>query len=153
MEHEHVLRFAPTAEGFDDAATRLRAILDARPMHARHRHDIEIVFDEVATNIVRHGRPSGPVEAMIRFEVETILTFEDDGVAFDLRDQPAPAPARRRSDLRIGGLGIVIVRELCTAVDYVRTPGQRNRLTLRIRAADRDVDPAEEFPVPTWPTR
>ena len=66
METEHVLRFAPTAEGFDDAVTQLRAILDARRFHGRHRHDIEIVFDEVATNIVHHGRPSGAVEAAIR---------------------------------------------------------------------------------------
>ena len=149
METTHVLRFAPTADGFADAATRLRAILDARQIHGRHRHDIEIVFDEVATNIVNHGRPSGPVEASIRFGHETILTFEDDGAAFDPRAQPAPAPARRRSDLRIGGLGIVIVRELCAGVDYVRTSEERNRLTLRIRTADRDADPTGEFPAPT----
>ena len=98
METEHVLRFAPTPEGFDDAVTRLRAILDARSIQGRHRHDIEILFDEVATNIVNHGRPSGLVEAVIRFGEETILTFEDDGAAFDLRAQPAPPPARRRSD-------------------------------------------------------
>jgi len=73
METTHVLRFAPTADGFADAATRLRAILDARQIHGRHRHDIEIVFDEVATNIVNHGRPSGPVEASIRFEDETTI--------------------------------------------------------------------------------
>jgi anti-sigma regulatory factor (Ser/Thr protein kinase) len=145
METEHLLRFPGTTEGFHDAVTRLRAILDARQLHARHRHDIEIVFDEVVTNIVKYGRPTGPVDAVIQFEDETILTFEDDGVAFDPRAQPAPPPARRRSDLRIGGLGIVIVRELCTGVDYVRTPDQRNRLTLRIRA-NRDVDPTGEIP-------
>ncbi len=135
METTHVLRFAPTIEGFHDAVTALRAILDARQIQGRHRHDIEIVFDEVATNIVNHGRPPGPVEAVIRFEEETILTFEDDGAAFDPRAQPAPPPARRRSDLRVGGLGIVIVRELCTQVDYERTPEDRNRLTLRIARA------------------
>ena len=132
METEHVLRFPATTQGFHDAVTALRAILDGRPLHARHRHDIEIVFDEVATNIVNHGRPPGLVDAAIRFGEETILTFEDDGPAFDPRAQPAPPPARRRSDLRIGGLGIVIVRELCSQVDYARTPDGRNRLTLHI---------------------
>jgi serine/threonine-protein kinase RsbW len=146
MDTTYILRFPGTAQGFDDAVTRLRAILDARPLHARHRHDIEIVFDEVATNIVNHGRPPGIVVATILFEDETILTFEDDGAAFDPRAQPAPPPARRRSDLRVGGLGIVIVRELCTSVDYVRTPEGRNRLTLHIRAAERDVDPTGEIP-------
>jgi len=146
METEHVLRFPATTQGFHDAVTALRVILDARPLPARHRHDIEIVFDEVVTNIVNHGRPSGSVDAVIRFGKETILTFEDEGAAFDPRAQPVPPPARRRSDLRIGGLGIVIVRELCARVDYERTPEERNRLTLRIAVPDRDVDPTAEFP-------
>jgi anti-sigma regulatory factor (Ser/Thr protein kinase) len=148
METEHALQFPATTQGFHDGVTALRAILDARSLHARHRHDIAIVFDEVVTNIVNHGRPAGVVDVVIRFEEDTILTFEDDGVAFDLRDQPAPPPARRRSDLRIGGLGIVIVRELCKRVDYVRTPDQRNRLTLRIAVANRDVDATGEIPAP-----
>ena len=140
METDHVLRFPATTRGFDDAATALRAVLDARQLHPRHRHDIEIVFDEVVTNIVNHGHPAGLVEAAIRFGDETILTFEDDGAPFDPRSQPAPPPARRRSDLRIGGLGIVIVRELCTHVDYVRTPDQRNRLTLRLAVPGPEYD-------------
>src|SRR5215218_9657164 len=111
METEHVLRFPATTEGFGDAVQRLRAILDARPLHPRHRHDLELVFDEVATNIVNHGRPSGDVEAVIRFADETTMCFEDDGVAFDPRAQPAPPAATRRSELRIGGLGLVLVRD------------------------------------------
>ena len=136
METDHVLRFPATTQGLHDAVADLHAILDGRLLHARHRHDIEIVFDEVVTNIVNHGRPAGLVDATIRFGEETILTFEDDGAAFDPRAQPAPPPARRRSDLRIGGLGIVIVRELCTQMEYVRTPDGRNRLTLSIAVPD-----------------
>ena len=146
MDTDHVLRFPGTAEGFADAATRLRAILDGLTLHPRHRHDVELVFDEVATNIVNHGRPSGPVEATIRFAGETMLTFEDDGVAFDPRAQPAPPAATRRSDLRIGGLGLVIVRDLCSRVDYVRTAEHRNRLTVSIPTAGQDVDPTAEVP-------
>ena len=129
--------------------TALRAILDARQIQGRHRHDIEIVFDEVATNIVNHGRPPGPVEAVIRFEEETILTFEDDGAAFDPRAQPAPPPARRRSDLRVGGLGDR--PRLCTQVDYERTPEDRNRLRpCASRCRDRDAAiPPGSSPLPT----
>ncbi|MEO5823795.1 MAG: ATP-binding protein [Vicinamibacteraceae bacterium] len=146
MHSQYVLRFPGTTEGFSDAVQSLRAILDARQLHPRHRHDVELVFDEVATNIVNHGRPSGEVEAVIRFDDETTLVFEDDGVAFDPRAQPAPPAATRRKDLRIGGLGLVLVRELCTHLDYVRTPDARNRLTLRIPVLEGDVDPTAEFP-------
>lgn len=146
METDHVLRFPATTAGFGDALKRLRALLDARQLHPRHRHDLELVFDEVATNIVNHGQPSGEVEAVIRFADETTLRFEDDGIAFDPRAQPAPPAATRRADLRIGGLGLVIVRDLCSRFDYVRTPEHRNRLTLSIPVVDRDVDPTAEMP-------
>lgn len=146
MNTDHVLHFPATAAGFHDAVLALRLILDARQLHPRLRHDIELVFDEIATNIVNHGRPAGGVDAVIRFGEDTTLVFEDDGAAFDPGTQPAPPAATRRADLRIGGLGLVIVRDLCSRVDYVRTPEGRNRLTLVIAAVDADLDPTAEFP-------
>jgi anti-sigma regulatory factor (Ser/Thr protein kinase) len=146
MHTEHVLRFPATATGFRDAVTALRLILDARPLHPRLRHDVGLVFDEVVTNILNHGRPTGDVDVLIRFGEDTTLVFEDDGVAFDPRTQPVPPVATRREDLRIGGLGIVIVRELSSRLDYERTPEGRNRLTLEIPAVGADVDPTAELP-------
>jgi anti-sigma regulatory factor (Ser/Thr protein kinase) len=146
MPAEHVLRFAATTAGLAGAISRLRAILDARMVRPRHRHDVELVFEEVASNIVNYGRPTRDVEAAIRFGRETTLTFEDDGVAFDPRNHPAPPEATRRADLRIGGLGLVIVRELCSRIDYVRTPKGRNRLTLAIAVPVEDEDPTGAMP-------
>jgi anti-sigma regulatory factor (Ser/Thr protein kinase) len=146
MNTDHVLHFPATAAGFRDAVLALRLILDARQLHPRHRHDIELVFDEIGTNIVNHAKATGAVEARIRFGDGTTLVFEDDGEAFDPRTQPAPPATTRRADLRIGGLGLVIVRDLCPRFDYVRTPAGRNRLTLGIPAVEADVDPTAEFP-------
>jgi anti-sigma regulatory factor (Ser/Thr protein kinase) len=143
----HTLRFAGTVDGLDSAVRSLRAILDARALSPRHRHDVELVFEEVASNIVNYGRPASDVEAVVQFGDETVLTFEDDGRAFDPRLQPPPAPVERPADLRIGGLGLVIVRDLCTRLDYVRTPEARNRLTLTLAASDRDPDATTEVPI------
>jgi serine/threonine-protein kinase RsbW len=147
--HEHRLRFPATTEGLDEAVRALRAVLDTRQLAPRHRHDVELVFEEMASNIVNYGRAAGDIEATIAFDDETVLTFEDDGVPFDPRQHPAPPVAERRRDLRIGGLGIVIVRDLCSRINYVRTPDERNRLTLSIPATDRDVDPTTELPAVT----
>jgi anti-sigma regulatory factor (Ser/Thr protein kinase) len=146
MHTEHVLRFPGTSAGFRDAVTALRLILDARTLHPGLRHDIELVFDEVATNIVNHGRPRGDVDVRIRFGDETTLIFEDDGVAFDPRAQPPPPVVKRRKDLRIGGLGLVLVRDRSSRFDYERTADGRNRLTIGIGGASADVDPTAEFP-------
>jgi serine/threonine-protein kinase RsbW len=144
----HILRFAGTTDGLDDAVRRLRDILDARSLHPKHRHDIELVFEEMASNIVNYGRPSNAVEAMVRFGDDTVLRFEDDGIAFDPRAQPPPAAAPTRADLQIGGLGIVIVRDICSRFDYVRTPDGHNRLTLAIPVPPADIDPTGEMPSP-----
>jgi anti-sigma regulatory factor (Ser/Thr protein kinase) len=146
MNSDHVLRFPATAAGFRDAATALRVVLDARSLHPRHRHDIELVFDEIVTNIVKYGRPAGDVDVRLRFDGDTTLIFEDDGVAFDPQ-QHAPLPvAERRQDLRIGGLGLVLVRELSSRFDYERTPDGRNRVTIGIPPVAADVDPTAEIP-------
>ena len=75
----------------------------------RFAHDIEIVFDEAVASQHRQSwtaiRP--PSRRRSGHDEETIVTFEDDGAAFDPRAQPAPPPARRRSDLRIGGADIM----------------------------------------------
>jgi anti-sigma regulatory factor (Ser/Thr protein kinase) len=146
MTTDRVLRFPATTAGLADAVAMLRDILDGRALHPRHRHDVELVFEEVASNIVNYGRPSDAIEARLQFGAETILTFEDDGVAFDPREQPPPPPAARPSDLRIGGLGLVIVRDLCARLDYARTPDGRNRLTLAIAVPAEDEDPTGEMP-------
>jgi serine/threonine-protein kinase RsbW len=148
---EYVVRFHGTTAGLAEAVATLRAILDARALHPRHRHDVELVFEEVASNIVNYGQPSGAVEAVIRFGDETTLAFDDDGVAFDPRSQPPPPAASEPSELRIGGLGLVIVRDLCTRVDYVRTPDGRNRLQLAISVPAEDEDPTGEMPAVSDP--
>lgn len=153
MSIDHVLRFAGTTAGLAEAVTALRAILDARALHPRHRHDVELVFEEVASNIVNYGSPSSAVEATLHFGDETVLTFEDDGIPFDPRRQPPPPAASQPSDLRIGGLGLVIVRDLCARVDYARTPDGRNRLTLAIAVPAGDEDPTGEIPAVTDPSR
>ena len=146
MDGEHLLRFPGTTAGLDGAVRDLRAMLDARLLHARHRHDVELVFEEVASNVVNYGQPASDIEAVISFGDETVLTISDDGPAFDPREQPPPPTVTRPQDLPIGGLGLVIVRSICTRIDYVRTTDERNRLTLSVPVTDRDVDPTGELP-------
>jgi anti-sigma regulatory factor (Ser/Thr protein kinase) len=131
---DHVLRFPGTSTGLDAAVRSLRGLLSARDLDPGHAHDVELVFEEIASNIVNYGRPRGDIEVVIRFDGGTVLTFEDDGMPFDPRTQPPPPAATRPQDLRIGGLGLVIVRRLCSQLDYVRTAEARNRLTLEIPA-------------------
>jgi anti-sigma regulatory factor (Ser/Thr protein kinase) len=128
-----VLRFAATFAAFGDAATSLREVLAERRIEADPRYSVELAFEEIAGNIIRHGRPTGDVNVEVGFrDDEIVLTFEDDGVPFDPRQQPAPPEPSSLEEAEIGGLGLMLVRKFTSRIEYERTGDERNRLTLAI---------------------
>jgi anti-sigma regulatory factor (Ser/Thr protein kinase) len=134
LTSQHLLRFAGTLEGFNEAALALRQLVDQQGLEDGVRYNVELVFEEVATNIVRHGKPRGDVALGVSFDDDVVLTFEDDGIAFDPRERPAPLVPDSIEEAEIGGLGLVLVRKICRRIDYERTSQHRNRLTVVIPA-------------------
>ena len=131
---QQVLRFPPTLAGLDEAAATLRALI-GRDVNDDARYNVELVFEEVAANIVRHGRPTGEIETAVQFDAdEIVLTFEDDGVPFDPREHPDRAAPSSLDEAPVGGLGLVLLRKIVTRMTYERTAQKRNVLTLAIPA-------------------
>ena len=64
-----------------------------------------------------------------------VLTFEDDGRAFNPLEQPAPPKPTSLEAAELGGLGLVMVRKAASRLDYERTADQKNRLTVSIAAS------------------
>ena len=128
----HRLRFPGTLAGFEEASRSLRQFLEAHRLSEDTRFHIELVFEEIAVNIIRHGKPRADVNVEVTVNGEVVLTFEDDGQSFDPRDQPLPAPPESIEETRVGGLGLVLVKQFCTRLEYERTAEDRNRLTVSI---------------------
>lgn len=131
----YALRFPPTRAGFEEGARALGALLRDRALETDARFQVELVFEEIADNIVRHGSATGEVDVTVAFVGdEVVLTFQDDGAAFDLRERPDPPVPDSLDEARVGGLGLVLVRKVARSVEYERTRDDRNRLTLVIPA-------------------
>ena len=130
---EVAVRFPATIPGMAAGSDALRAFLDGVEMAAARRYQLELTFDEIAGNIVRHGQPVSVVELVVAIDhAEAVMTFEDDGVAFDPRshqDARQPGPIEHA---QIGGLGLVLVKSCATRIEYERTHEHHNRLTLAI---------------------
>jgi len=131
----HVLRFPGTLAAFRDAFSQLNALLDRAQIRGEARFNVELVFDEIAANIIRHASPTGEIEVRVRLGGEVVMTFEDDGVPFDPSARPDPPEPRSLEDAAPGGRGLLLVRTYCTRLDYCRTPEGRNRLTVVLPAA------------------
>ena len=113
----------------------LHNILAAREIAAGCIGDVELIAEELLTNIVRENTAQGgdvvvTVECALTRE-EISLVFRDDGKLFDPLGRAAPSLSEDAADRTVGGLGIHIVRELADVANYSHLDGM-NVLELRL---------------------
>ena len=65
-------------------------------------------------------------------DADTEMEFDDNGMPFDPRGRPDPAPQKSLDEARIGGYGLMLVRHAARSLDYLRTADGHNRLTVRL---------------------
>lgn len=98
---------------------------------------LNLVLEELFTNTVRHGYRGGSDAP-----VWVILAGGDEGVDVTLEDTAPPfnpfahveLPAQQGEMRKIGGLGVLLARELTMSRDYAYLFG-RNRIHLRLAHA------------------
>lgn len=138
MQRGEVLTFHGTRSGFDEAFRTFRQTLDRHDLPARSRYYCELVFEEVATNIIRHGyADEGEHQISVALEFHSdavVMTFEDDGIAFDPSKRPPARPPETIDDAEAGGRGLLLVRNVAHCLQYERTMQHHNRLRVTIAA-------------------
>jgi anti-sigma regulatory factor (Ser/Thr protein kinase) len=125
------LEFFSEASALAEVRLRLRGFLSAVDLGEDEAGRIVLAIDEACTNIIRHahGGEAKPVQ----------LTMERcaDRLVFVLIDQGGPCDpelirGRSLREVRPGGLGVHIIREVFDVVDYLPTE-TGTRLTLEKR--------------------
>lgn len=130
-----VLRFPGTLAGFAEGTRALQRLLDERQVAGQTRYDLELTFEEIGANIVRHGAPAGDVEVSASFgDGEVVLTFDDDGIPFNPLERADPEIPESLDEAKVGGLGVMLIKKLAARIEYERTPRHRNRLTIAVPA-------------------
>jgi anti-sigma regulatory factor (Ser/Thr protein kinase) len=98
---------------------------------------LRLVAEEIVTNIARCAWPEGEAR---QFAVELVveahsgglhvrMTTVDDGVPFDPTTQPPPDTEAGLDERQVGGLGMLLVREMTDGQHYAREGGQ-NRFSV-----------------------
>lgn len=104
---------------------------------ARTMNRVEVVLEELVSNLVRHGKDVSLVSVAAGYRAGVVdLVVEDDGAAFDPLAVADPGPVTSLSEAPLGGLGIPLVRRLSASARYDRIgsgPDARNRVSVRIK--------------------
>ena len=109
--------------------------LEACGCPIKQQMQIDVVLDELLSNIALYAYPAGPGEVTLSFEFDAgsrtaVLQFSDGGIPYNPTEMPDPdvsLPAEKRE---IGGLGIFIVRKTMDEMRYSRENG-KNILTVK----------------------
>ena len=89
---------------------------------------IDLVLDELTTNIVKYGGTVSEIEVSLSSEEEAVtVVITDDGRSFDpLTEAPEPDLDSSLNERRIGGLGVYFVRSMMDDLQYRREQGKNH---------------------------
>jgi anti-sigma regulatory factor (Ser/Thr protein kinase) len=125
------VEFFSEASALADVRSRLRGFLSAAELGEDEAERIVLAIDEACTNIIRHAHGGEAKPVQLKMERRA------DRLVFVLIDQGGPCDpelirGRSLREVRPGGLGVHIIREVFDVVDY--TPMETGtRLTLEKR--------------------
>ena len=119
--------------------TRMLALLEgfclANQISEDDQFNVRLVLDEAVINVMVHGYDDvheHDINVSLSLESGVLaIHIDDDGIAYNPLDAPAPRFDLPIEERRIGGLGVHIMRTLAKSVEYRREDG-RNVLDIEI---------------------
>jgi len=91
-------------------------------------HKIELAVDEACTNVIQHAykdKSNKPIDIAVKLDYKkfsVIITDRGEGFKFD--DIEIPDMEEYLAELKVGGLGIYLMKTLMDEVDYKKTDGK-----------------------------
>ena len=131
-----VARLPNRPSAIEQSRLAVVGFLEPFGIFARTMNRVEVVLEELVSNLVRHGKDVKLVTVAAGYRGGVVdLVVEDDGDAFDPFAIPEPDPPSTLAEAPLGGLGIPLVRRLSASARYDRVGSgadARNRVSVRI---------------------
>lgn len=127
------LRLPAVMESLEAFRSFLAPELAQLGLPRERRLEIELVLEELLTNIVHYAYPRGPGDVEVSYFLEDQLRFclslRDWGRSFNLLEKGPPDLGPDLDRRPIGGLGVFLARQLADKIEYRYEDGA-NRVTL-----------------------
>jgi anti-sigma regulatory factor (Ser/Thr protein kinase) len=130
------LELAPRLDEIGRLNVALEAFGKSHDLPARLLFDMNLVLDELITNVIVHGleiHETAPIMVELAYEAGQLTAhLRDKGRPFDPTTVSPPDVAAPLHERKIGGLGVHLARTLTDSLSY-RYDGQFNHMTLTKR--------------------
>jgi anti-sigma regulatory factor (Ser/Thr protein kinase) len=128
------LAIAASGDEIRRACEWLTTALTRRDVPALQVERLELALHEVLANVLAHGGSAARAEPIrIRVEVgakamtgEGRVEVEDAGIPFDPTGAPEHIPAKTLAEVRLGGLGLPLIRRCSDWMSYRRDGGRNH---------------------------
>jgi serine/threonine-protein kinase RsbW len=103
----------------------VREYFASRGIDADQAYDVDLVLEELFTNMVRHARGTSPIEVSLADDGASLtLRLRDEGVEpWDPSQAPPPDVNRPIHERRPGGLGLHFIRQLTRDLRFEHVDG------------------------------
>ena len=114
-------------------STFMKSVMEKLNIEKSLAQKLRLAVEEAVVNVIEYAYPAGQtgeIEVKIMSDGKSLKTvITDSGVAFDPTKKSKADTSLSAEDRQIGGLGILLVRELMDSINYERIEG-KNVLTL-----------------------
>ena len=98
-------------------------------------HDIVLILDELATNVINYAYPDGGTHTFTLDlhkdgDERIVMKLSDDGIPFDPLARDNPDTESSLEEREIGSLGIFIVKQLSEVVEYSRVDDKNHLIVI-----------------------
>jgi serine/threonine-protein kinase RsbW len=101
---------------------------------ANDTNKIELAIDEACTNVIKHAYKHDEhqdIDIAIKIDYQKItIIVTDRGDTFRMKDVELPDMKSYLAELRVGGLGIYLMKTLMDEVDYKTDPSGQNKVQM-----------------------
>jgi serine/threonine-protein kinase RsbW len=95
---------------------------------------IELAVDEACANVIKHAYDKDehkPIDIAIEIAYDKLtIIIADTGKGFDLQKLKTPNLKEYLAEMRVGGLGIYLMKNLMDEVNFEVNPGVRNQVKM-----------------------
>ena len=95
---------------------------------------IELAVDEACTNVIKHAYledETQHIDIAIKIDYQKLTVIVTDrGKSFDMEEVEMPDMKTYLAELRVGGLGVYLMRTLMDEVDYQARPDGKNEVRM-----------------------